>query len=67
MAKRMTKEQREWCREYKRQTMFEPMMDDFRAGNETFLTCAKISIRWFEDWASDAHLNIGRNVPGENS
>lgn len=61
---RMTKEQRAWCKEYQRQTGFEPLMDDFLAGNESFLAGARTSVRWFEDWSSDAHLNIGRNIPG---
>lgn len=61
----MTKEQREWCKEYKRQTTFEPLMDDFLYGNESFVQGAKLSIRWFEDWSSDAFLNISRNIPGE--
>jgi hypothetical protein len=31
-----TKEQREWCVLYEARTGFDPMMDDFEAGNETF-------------------------------
>lgn len=61
----MTKEQRAWCKLYKNETGFEPLMDDFLAGNSTFIVSAKMSVRWFEDWSSDAHLNIGRNIPGE--
>lgn len=62
---RMTKEQREWCKEYEKQTTFEPLMDDFLYGNESFVHCAKNSVRWFEDWSSDAFLNISRHIPGE--
>lgn len=62
---RMTKEQREWCKQYKQQTTFEPLMDDFLAGNKTFVQAAKLSNRWFEDWSSDAYLNITRHIPGE--
>ena len=61
----MTKEQRSWCRMYKKETGFEALMDDFLEGNETFLVAARNSNRWFEDWASDAHLNISRAIPGE--
>ena len=61
---RMTKEQREWCKNYERETGFEPLMDDFIYGNEPFVVAAKNSVRWFEDWSCDAHLNIDRNIPG---
>lgn len=62
---RMTKEQREWCKEYQRWTDFEPLMDDFLAGNETFVQAAKKSTRWFEDWSSEAFLNVSRHIPRE--
>jgi hypothetical protein len=62
--RRMTKQQRAWCREYERQTTFEPCMDDFLCGSESFADAALWNVRWFEDWSSDAHLNIGRNIPG---
>lgn len=65
-AKRMTKEQREWCRKYQRETGFEPLMGDFEAGNENFKFCANKSVKWFEDWSNDAHLNISRHIPGAN-
>lgn len=61
---RMTKEQRAWCKNYERETTFEPLMDDFLYGNESFVDAAKQSNSWFEQWASDAHLNITRNIPG---
>ena len=61
----MSKAQRDWCREYKRQTGFEALMDDFLYGNETFVEAAHKSNRWFEDWSGDALLNITRNIPGE--
>lgn len=67
MRKRtMSAKQKAWCKEYQSQTDFEPLMDDFIAGNETFVFAARKSVRWFEDWASDAHLNIGRSIPGES-
>ena len=59
----MTREQKAWCKHYEQQTTFEPLMDDFLAGNESFLHCAKNSVRWFEDWSSDAHLAV-MNIPG---
>ena len=62
--RRMTKAQKAWCAEYERQSGFEPMMDDFLIGNVSFVDAADKSVRWFEDWASDTHLNIGKNIPG---
>lgn len=61
----MTKEQRAWCKEYELATTFEPLMDDFLAGNETFVQAAKKSNHWFESWSSDAYLSISRHIPGE--
>ena len=61
---RMTKEERAWCKRYEKETTFEPLMDDFLAGNETFLEAARASVRWFEDWSRDALLNISRDIPG---
>lgn len=61
---RMTKEQRAWCKNYERETGFDPLMDDYLYGNESFVNAARFSVRWFEDWSNDAHLNIGRDIPG---
>ena len=61
--RRLTKQQREWCKNYQRETDFEPLMDDFLDGNATFVHAARKSCRWFEQWASDAHLNITRGIP----
>jgi hypothetical protein len=61
----MTKKQRAWCKLYAAQTTFEPLMDDFLAGNCTFVEAAKRSNKWFEDWFSDAFLDITRHIPGE--
>ena len=38
-------------------------MDDFIAGNESFVAAAKRSVCWFEDHASDAMRKIG-DIPG---
>lgn len=62
---RMTRAQREWCLNYKKATTFEPLMDDFLAGNCTFVEAAKRSNVWFDDWSSDAYLSISRQIPGE--
>ena len=62
--RRLTKKQAAWCKNYQEQTDFEPLMDDYLFGNETFVHAAHKSCRWFEDWASDTHLNISRGIPG---
>ncbi|CAB3735052.1 hypothetical protein LMG22037_05927 [Paraburkholderia phenoliruptrix] len=59
-----TKEQQAWCENYEARTDFDPLMDDFEAGNETFYEAAQKSIRWFEDHSSDALNSISHNVPG---
>ena len=61
----MTPEQRAWCKHYQQQTTFEPLMDNFLEGNESFLEAAKGSVRWFEDWSNDAHLSV-MNIPGDD-
>lgn len=60
----MTKEQRAWCKNYKQQTTFEPLMDDFYDGNETFVQAAHKSNNWFENWSSDAYLAVSYHIPG---
>lgn len=53
-----TPEQRAWCEEYQRQTTFEALMDDFEAGNETFIVAAKKSTAWFLRWAVETHAAV---------
>lgn len=61
---RYTPEQQAWCVLYEGRTGFDPMMDNFEAGNETFYQAAQKSVRWFEDHAADALNAISREVPG---
>ena len=63
MSKQMSKRRKAWCERYEQETGFEPLMDDFLYGDETFHQAVHKSVRWFEDWSSDAHLNIGRGIP----
>lgn len=58
-----TPEQKKWYDNYEASTGLEPLMDDYIAGNESFVTAAKRSVRWFEDYASDAMREIG-DIPG---
>ena len=62
-----TEKQREWCERYERETGFDPhAMGDYEAGNLTFVQAAKHSVAWFEDWASDAYLQITKgSIPGD--
>lgn len=61
MAKRkFTKKQSEWCKFYQRQTSFEPLMDDYLAGNESFAQAAAGSIEWFSDYANETRRNLER-------
>lgn len=53
-----TADQRRWCENYEDRTGFEPLMEDFEAGDETFAQAAQKSVVWFEDWSSDALLFI---------
>ena len=60
----MTSEQIAWCKNYRRETGFEALMDDFLAGKKTFISAAKQSVRWFEDWSSDTMRRID-SIPGD--
>jgi hypothetical protein len=60
----MTKAQRAWCERYEHHTTFEPLMDDFLEGNETFVEAAKGSLSWFRDWFEEAERAAGRDIPG---
>ncbi len=62
--KKYTAEQIAWCQKYERETSFEPLMDDFDGGKSSFLEAANLSVRWFEDWSTDAHIRISKNIPG---
>lgn len=62
--RRMSPKQRAWCKEYENSTTFEPLMDDFLAGNESFAQAAKKSRDWFENWMNDAFLGIPE-IPGD--
>lgn len=61
--KRMTLSQRAWCMGYEKSTTFEPLMDDFLEGNETFEEAAKGSIEWFRDWANETARRMEDHLP----
>ena len=57
--------QRQWCIAYETETGFDPMMDDYEAGLQTFAEAAVASLRWYEDHTRDAHLRISsKTIPG---
>lgn len=60
---RYTTEQRAWCKTYRCETGFAPMMDQFERGEETFREAATRSIRWYEAHTSDVHLRIQKALP----
>ncbi|MCI5068454.1 hypothetical protein [Acidovorax sp.] len=64
-APKYDSQQREWCIAYEAETGFDPMMDDYEAGLQTFAEAAVASLRWYEDHTSDAHLRISsKTIPG---
>ncbi len=68
MAKsKMNAKQRKWCRMYQETTTFEPLMDDFEAGEETFREAALKSILWFEHWSGDAIRDITNLPEGDDA
>jgi hypothetical protein len=56
-------EQKKWCEDYKHETGFEPIMEEYEANKETFYQAAMRSAQWFEDWSSDAFLRISNKIP----
>ena len=61
--RRLSAKQRQWCKEYEYRTTFEPLMDDFLAGNESFYQAAKKSLNWFVNWSNEAFQGIP-DIPG---
>jgi hypothetical protein len=59
--------QRAWCVYYERWTDFPPLMDDYEAGNESFVLAANKSVRWYESHTTDMYLRVSGNpIPGDN-
>ncbi|CAE6820399.1 hypothetical protein R70006_06170 [Paraburkholderia domus] len=59
-----TQAQQAWCENYEARTGFDPLMDDFEAGNESFYEGATKSVSWYEDHSNDALLSISNAIPG---
>lgn len=59
-AKKMNGKQKAWCKKYENETTFECIhQEDLDSGEMTFEEFARENIKWFENWSSDALLNIG--------
>ena len=58
-----SKAQKIWCKKYRAETGFDPLMDEYEAGGETFDDARKRSVAWFDDWSSDVLIRITRE-PG---
>jgi hypothetical protein len=56
-----SEEQKAWCVNYENRTTFEPLMDDYEAGNCTFQEAASRSVHWFESWSGDALIYCDLN------
>lgn len=65
-TRRLTKAQREWCKNYHDSTGFEPMIADFREGRSTFYEAARAAIHWYDMHFTDAMRSITHNIPGED-
>lgn len=57
--------QRAWCEHYERETDFEPQMDDYIAGNVSFVDAASAAVTWFEQHSTDQFLRMtAHHIPG---
>lgn len=66
MPKKMSAKQTAWCKAYEDATTFEPLMDDFLAGDETFAQAAQKSRHWFNDWVVEAFHRLPDTPEGRN-
>lgn len=48
-----TYSQAHWLDTYEVLTTFEPMVDDYEAGNETLEECFEFNVSWFLSWAAE--------------
>lgn len=63
---KFTPEQWAWCQRYEQWTSYEPLMDDFLAGNQLFYEAAQFSLQWFQDHSTDAYLRASDGpIPGD--
>lgn len=51
--KHYTVAQRAWCILYETETLFEPMMGDYEAGNMSFEEAQEWNKQWLLDWVRD--------------
>ena len=60
MKRKLNKKQQGWCEAYEHATAFEPLMDDYLGGNESFEDAAVHSIEWFRDYFEECMRSIPR-------
>jgi hypothetical protein len=60
----VTSDQKAWADKFKRETGFDVMYDDelSSGANSFYAFCAK-NLRWFEEWASEAHRRAETGMP----
>lgn len=64
-ADKFDEAQRAWCEHYERETDFEPQMDDYIAGNQTFVEAARAAVAWFELHTRDQFQRMSDpTIPG---
>lgn len=56
--KHYTVAQRAWCIRYETETLFEPVMDEYEAGNCTFEAAQAWNKQWLLDWAKETVGNL---------
>ena len=53
-----TAAQAEWCRTYERETLFEPVMDDYEQGTMSFKQAQVWNVEWFRLWSIETHKKL---------
>lgn len=51
--KHYTPAQRNWCIRYETETLFEPVMGEYEAGEQTFEQAQAWNKQWLLDWAKE--------------
>jgi hypothetical protein len=53
--------QKEWIKLYHETTEYEPLIDDFALGNETFDEMRRANVQWFEDHIRSVVGNLSQD------
>ena len=60
MNRKLNKKQQGWCEAYEQATTFEPLMDDYLGGYESFEEAANSSIEWYRNYYEECMRAIPR-------